>query len=156
MKKIIKKKKKKQEIRVEKINLQDETITVFEKINESNYYKPLNQNALDYLKNEYEKYQKDELHTIEYTIIDENEAFMKKFEINLIKKLLNEIEIKNKGLVKITPNILVYITEDLTPLNSNAEENQKYLTKLITQSPIYCEEAWLNINKNFESYFTLI
>ena len=152
-----KEKKEEYEVSIEKINLQDEKIIVFEKIPNTNYYKPLNKNALDYLKNQYKKYQKEKLFKIEYTVIDEKEAALKKFATNLIGKFLNETPTKDKGVIKLSPEILVYInSKELIPLNSNAEENQKYLNKLVTQSPIYCKEAWININEDFEGYYTLI
>ncbi len=143
---------------IEKVNLKDEKILVFEKIPNTDYYKPLNKNALNYLKKEYEKYREEKLSNIEYTIVDEKEATLKKFETNLIGKFLGELRVKNKGLIKITDNILVYLNTkgEPTPLDSKAEEKQEYLSKLVTQSPAYCKEAWLKINNDFKTYFTLI
>ena len=149
--------KKKSENRLGKVNLKDETVLIFKKINERNYYQPLNNNALNYLKKEYAKYRKNKLIDIEYTIIDKEEATKMKFQLNLIPKLLDEIKIKKRGLVKITDDILLYINnKDLTPLTNNSEEKKKYINKLVTQPPIYCEDAWLQLNKKSEEYFSVL
>ena len=144
----------KKEDRLKKVNLKDKNILVFEETIKSNYFKPINTNALNYLKKFYKKYRENEAHDIEYTVVDIDERTERKYQLNLLRKFLDEIKVKDKGLVKINEDMLVYtiIDKKLTPLNTKSEVNKDNLKNLVTVSPIYIEDVWIDINKKFAKY----
>ncbi len=150
--------KKETKNHIDKVNIKDKKILIFEKIGNTDYYKPINEKALNYLKTKYKEYQEEALYDLEYREFDKKELTKQKYDINLVGKFLDNLKIETKGLKKVTNTLPVYLNTrgEPTPINENSEEKQEEIIKLVLQPATEIKDIWLKIDSSFKKDFELI
>jgi hypothetical protein len=145
---------------IKQVNVKDPRILIFKKVdfddlkNNEEYYYPINKNAYNYLQLKYKEYKKDQLKTIEYTIFNEDEKANLTYQVNLIGVLLEKIKLKKRGVLNVDNDLLIYFNTEGEPtaINTNSEEKQDQLNKLVTKLPEITKDIWKKLETNIEDY----